>query len=147
MAVVVLRETELPVEAMVGIVDAAGREGHAFVVRLLRDWSSGANRFKGRGEALFVAWEHNTVFGVVGLNVDPFAGDPRVGRLRHLYVMPSYRRRGIGSELCRRALAYAKPSFATVRLRTPNGRSAPLYERLGFERVLGNPKVTYERAP
>lgn len=141
---VVLRETELPVEAMSPLVDAAGREGYSFVVRMLRDWSSGKNRFKDRGEAFFAAWEHSTVLGVCGLNIDPFLKDPQVARLRHLYVMPAHRGRGTGAELCRRAVAYAKPTFTRVRLRTPNAKPDPFYEHLGFARVFGDPKTTYE---
>ena len=143
MPVVILTESTLPVEAMVGLVDSASREGHSFVVRLLRDWSSGDNRFSDRGEALFIAWDHSTAVGLLGLSIDPIQRDGSVGRFRHLYVAPEFRGRGVGSELCMRALLYARPTFRHIRMRTPGGRSHVFYERLGFGRVFGDPKVSY----
>jgi len=147
MPIVILKESALPVEAMVALVDSASREGHSFIVRLLSDWSSGENRFTDRGEALFIAWDRSTAVGVLGLNIDPFQTGPRtdaeVARFRHLYVAPHYRGQGIGAELCTRALLYARPTFRHVRLRTPDGRSHPFYEQFGFGRVIGDPKVTY----
>jgi GNAT superfamily N-acetyltransferase len=140
---VVLRETELPVESMSALVDAAGKEGHSFVMRLLRDWQTGDNRFRQRGELFLVAWDKSEIVGVLGLNQDPFAKDASIGRLRHLYVRPSHRGQGVGSELCRRALALAPKTFNVVRLRTPDNRPRAFYERLGFIKVFGDPKATY----
>ena len=66
------------------------------VRRLVDEWGSGANRFDRPGEALFGARGAGRLLGVCGLNVDPYAGDDRVGRVRHLYVQSTSRRQGVG---------------------------------------------------
>jgi GNAT superfamily N-acetyltransferase len=60
---------------------------------------SGTNRFNKRGEAIFAASAAGALIGVCGLNVDPYASDPRVGRVRHLYVLSGFRQLGVGRQL------------------------------------------------
>ena len=69
----------------------ASAEGHAFVARARAEWDSGVNRFDAQGEGLFMALMASAVVGLCGLNADPFVEGPMVGRLRHLYVAPSWR--------------------------------------------------------
>lgn len=75
----------------------------------------------------------------VGLSVVSIYDDYRrevlghaVAHVNAVYVQPPYRRRGIASELVRRAIAWAKDHRCVrVRLRSSDdGR--PVYERLGF---------------
>jgi GNAT superfamily N-acetyltransferase len=79
--------------------EEADRDGFRFIERLIRDWASGSNRFDGPGERLIAAIRENRVIGICGLNCDPYTDESRVGRLRHLYVRRSDRRRGIGRRL------------------------------------------------
>jgi ribosomal protein S18 acetylase RimI-like enzyme len=72
------------------------------------------------------------LLGVCGLNVDPYAGDERVGRVRHLYVLSTCRGRGVGRQLVRRVIVAAQGRFDELRLRTNNPAAARLYEALGF---------------
>ena len=72
-----------PIDAL---LHESEREGFAFVRRLLADWQSGANRFDCMGEALVLADANDKVVGVGGLNVDPYANDPQVARIRHVYI-------------------------------------------------------------
>ena len=51
------------------------------------EWRTGTNRFDRPDEALFGAWAKGQLVGVCGLNIDPYRGDDRVGRVRHLYVL------------------------------------------------------------
>jgi len=85
---------------------------------LCDEWASGANRFDAPGEALFVAMADEKVVGVCGLNCDPYANDPRIGRIRRLYVSPSRRRRGVGRALLESAVASARGHFRLLRVRT-----------------------------
>lgn len=108
------------------------RLGYRLVRRLIDDWASGENRFQQSGEAFFAAFHGDRVVGVCGLNVDPYVADVRVGRVRHLYVLEAYRRRGIGRQLIARVVQAANNYFVRLRLRTESPAAAQFYEALGF---------------
>ena len=118
----------------------AVNEGFGMITRLREEWETGANRFDREGEALFGAFQADRLLGIGGLNRDPYMGDPRVGRLRHLYIAKDDRCAGIGRRLVERVLGHAAGNFDSVRLWTD--RAASFYDRLGFTRVDG-PKVTH----
>lgn len=126
-----ITEAEPPLGTLVAESEA---QGLSFVRRLADEWASGANRFDRPGEALFVAREGLQTVGVAGLNVDPYAGDSSVGRLRHLYVLPALRRQGVGGNLVAAVVDAAAASFRTLRLHTSDPDAARLYERMGFRR-------------
>ena len=102
------------------------------VRRLVDEWGTGANRFDRPGEALFGARSAGRLLGVCGLNIDPYAGHEHIGRVRHLYVLSAFRRRGVGQQLVLRVIQDAHGRFDELRLRTNNRAAARLYERLGF---------------
>ena len=128
------RITELRGDDFRTLLAASDADGVGFVRRLADEWASGSNRFDRPGEALFVAREGDRVVGIGGLNVDPYADDPSVGRVRHLYVLSAYRRAGIGRRLVAAVVMAASGCFQTLRLSTSNPDAARLYERLGFGR-------------
>lgn len=101
------------------------------------------NRFDRLGETLLVAESAGRVVGVCGLNVDPYAARPGIGRVRHLYVLIADRRRGTGARLVGAIMESARGHFATLRLRTNNPAAARLYERLGFARADGVADCTH----
>ena len=103
-----------------------------FLERLRDEWESGVLRFDRAGEILLGAFADETLVGVGGLSLDPYAPAPGLARLRHLYVIDAHRRAGIGRALVARLLELARPYFATVRLRTRNTGAAALYESFGF---------------
>jgi GrpB-like predicted nucleotidyltransferase (UPF0157 family)/GNAT superfamily N-acetyltransferase len=115
------------------LLASGAAEGYKFVERLHREWLSGQHRFAGPHDAFVGAFDGPRLIGICGLHVDPFLGDPSVGRVEHLYVLPAYRRRGIGTWLLTEIVAKASAHFARVRLRT---RQAPsFYEKLGFQKA------------
>lgn len=123
---------ELPVD--IGILLQASRaERFDFVERLVRDWESGSNRFDRQGEVLLEVRLAARLVAVGGLNVDPYIDDPAVGRVRHVYVLPSARRAGVGSVLVTSLVAHARGRFTRVRLRLGTPSGAPFYEALGFD--------------
>ena len=77
-----------------------------------------------------------------GLNVDPYLDDPTVGRIRHLYVLPSFRRSGVGTEVVTACLDLATRNFARVRLRTFDPSAAAFYTAMGFVEV-DEPQATH----
>jgi len=128
------RLLELPpgIEALVSESEAAGL---SLVRRLVDEWRDGSNRFDRPGEALFGAWFDERLAGVCGLNVDPYVGDERIGRVRHLYVLVEARRHGVARALMVETLAAARGHFPMLRLSTSNPAAARLYESLGFRPV------------
>jgi GNAT superfamily N-acetyltransferase len=106
--------------------------GSRIVRRLVDEWADGTNRFDRYGETLFAASIAGRLVGVCGLNVDPYAGDDRVGRVRHLYVLTSFRGRGVGRQLVARVLDAAEDRFESLRLRTTSEAAARLYAAMGF---------------
>ena len=126
-----------PAGSLDALVAESEAEGLRFVRRLVEEWASGANRFDRPGETLLVARQAGQIVGVCGLNEDPYAGAPRIGRVRHLYVRRSVRRLGVGRALLGEVLRAAGGSFDHLRLRTENPVAAALYEGLGFRRTTG----------
>ncbi len=114
------------------LADRAAEEGFAFLHRTLDEWDSGANRFDKIGESFHIASGVNGPVGVCGINVDPYADDPTLGRLRHLYVLPEHRRTGVASRLVHVCLATPTP-FTRVRLTTTNGQADLFYRTIGFQ--------------
>jgi GNAT superfamily N-acetyltransferase len=117
--------------------------GYRFLRRLIEEWERGVNRFSRPGEALFAAESGGQIVGVCGLNVDPYLDDPRVGRVRNVYVLAECRGRGIGRRLVERAVAAARGHFDRLRLRGEEAGPARLYESIGFRPCAGIPNCTH----
>jgi GNAT superfamily N-acetyltransferase len=128
------RLIELPPDRIAPMAAESERAGLRFVRRLAEEWAAGRNRFDRTGEALFAALLDERMIGVCGLNVDPYTTAPRVGRVRHLYVMSTHRRLGVGRRLVGEVIEAARRSFDHLRLRTDNPAAARFYERIGFRR-------------
>ncbi|HKC09802.1 MAG TPA: GNAT family N-acetyltransferase [Methylomirabilota bacterium] len=133
----------LPADRLAPLIAESEAAGLRFVRRLAEEWESGVNRFDRAGEALLGARRGRRLVGVCGLNVDPYAGEARVGRVRHLYVLTAYRRHGVGRQLLDAVIAAAHGPFATLRLSTVNPEAARLYEALGFRRHAGDARCTH----
>lgn len=117
---------------MRGLRTEAPAEGFGFVERLVRECRSGANRFDAEGERLLGAFEDGVLLGIGGINQDPYAMDACVVRIRHLYVLPSRRRSGLGAWIVGDLVRGLRPHTHTVRLRTDRAGAATFYERIGF---------------
>ena len=118
------------------LVTSSRAEGFGFVGRLAENVARG--HFDLPGTALFGAYDSRAygeerLLGVGGLTPDPYVADrPGVGRLRHLYVLPQHRRRGVAKALVGSIIAEARPHYHVLRLRTANTRAALFYGALGF---------------
>lgn len=138
-----IRPVKLPLEALDDLVVEARAEGFGFLDRLVEEWNSGVNRFSRAGEILYGAFDADKLVAVGGLNCDPYQTDDDIGRLRRFYVVPSYRRTGVGSAMVARVLAAASGKFFKVRLLTNNLEAWSFYESCGFQSVDSN-HVTHE---
>lgn len=126
------------------LVQESEREGFHFLARLRREFQDGANRFDAPGEALLGCRRGAELIAVGGLNRDPYSPDPRVGRLRHLYVSAAHRRSGVGRMLVDALVEAARPHFGVLRLRTDTRAAAAFYESLGFAPI-ASPQATHRR--
>jgi GNAT superfamily N-acetyltransferase len=143
MSVTVQRLVELPADGLADLVTESEGFQLRLVRRLVDEWIAGANRFDRPGEAFFAAAINGRVIGVCGLNVDAYTTEPRIGRVRHLYVLLEHRRRGIGTRLVHEVIAAARGTFDRLRLRTNNLQAAAFYEELGFQPTSGDPDCTH----
>ncbi|MFY9853477.1 MAG: GNAT family N-acetyltransferase, partial [Terracidiphilus sp.] len=80
--------------------------------------------------------DQGLIVAVGGLNCDPFAGRPDIGRIRRVYVRAAWRNRGIGRALVAALVDAARQKFNCVRLRAENASAARLYERMGFASIV-----------
>jgi GNAT superfamily N-acetyltransferase len=142
----IVRLTELPV-GFEALVLESEREGFEFVRRLEQEWQSGQNRFDRPGESLLGIVHGERLDGVGGINRDPYLDDPRVGRLRHVYVAPTARNSGLGSQLVRAILDTSLGHFELVRLRAATARTDGFYARLGFEKLSDDKTATHSCRP
>ena len=126
------RLDDLPLDRLGDLLADSEAAGSRIARRLVDEWADRTNRFDRPGEALFGARVGERLVGVCGLNVDPYAGDDRIGRVRHLYVLVSFRRRGVGRQLVARVIESARDRFDSLRLRTDNEAAARLYVAMGF---------------
>ena len=134
---------ELPLDRVRDLLADSEAAGSRIVRRLIDDWADRTNRFDRPGEALFGAWAGGRLVGVCGLNVDPYAGDDRVGRVRHLYVLTPSRRLGVGRQLMTEIIDSAGRRFDTLRLRTNNAEAARLYVAMGFRPSAESDRFTH----
>ena len=137
----VTRITDLDLAALEHLRAESSREGFRFLERLCEEWESGANRFDAPGEALFLATVDGRVVGVCGLNRDPYAHGPRIGRVRRLYVLSAHRRTGIGRALLEAVIARARDSFDLLRVRTESADA--FCTARGFRRDDSDPEATH----
>jgi len=126
---------ELPLAQMEALLAESRAEGHNFVDRLVDDFMDGSNRFDQPGEALFGVYAGGQLVAVGGLNRDPYLPDENAGRVRHVYVLPAFRRQGAGRLLMHAIIAAARSShFRLLTLRTLNPVADTFYRALGFRR-------------
>jgi GNAT superfamily N-acetyltransferase len=141
--VAITRLEALSLDHLAELVTESEQSGCRFVRRLVEEWEGGVNRFAQPGEALFAAVFDSRVVGVCGLNRDPFATSPGVGRVRRLYVLAAFRRRGIGRRLLREVVIAARSVFQSLRVRTGTHEAALLFAALGFRATSGVPDCTH----
>ena len=132
MTVLIQKLQNLPSNCVAEMVAESMSTGFTAIKRLVDEWVSGANRFDRSGEALFVAQQNGCIIGVCGLNIDPYATSSATGRVRHLYVMLSHRRRGIGRALVERVVDEASLTFDCLHLRTYSEVADRFYRTIGF---------------
>ena len=134
---------ELPLDRFAEMLAESEASGYRFLRRVRDEWENNVHRFSRPGEALLVAELSGRWVGVCGLSVDAYLDDPRVGRVRNVYVLAECRRIGIGRRLVEEAIDRACSRFVRLRLRAERAGPARLYESLGFRVCTGIPDCTH----
>jgi GNAT superfamily N-acetyltransferase len=127
------------------LVQASCDEGFTSLVRLQDEYLSGKVCFDSAGEALFGAFQATRLIGIGGLTRDPHANDPDIGRVRHLYVLPQWRRHSIGTNLLAAIERQAQTHFSTLVLQGDTKTAASFFESLGYERMADGKNATHRR--
>jgi GNAT superfamily N-acetyltransferase len=138
--------TPLPWPLLAPLIEASRNEGFQFLIRLEDEFLSGKVRFDGNGEGLFGAYEGPTLIGVGGLTRDPYSDKPHTGRVRHLYVLPQWRGRGIGASLLSAIEHRAEAHFKALVLRTDTSAGAAFYQSHGYESLAAGGTATHRRS-
>lgn len=137
-----IQRIELPLPGIDDLQREARHEGYSFIDRLVKEWSSGENRFDKQGEVLRGCIDQGMLVGVGALNRDPFTDAADVGRIRRVYVRPASRNKGLGRALVASLVVDARKYFRCVRLRAGSPMAAKLYESIGFSPV-ADPNATH----
>ncbi|MEZ5553805.1 MAG: GNAT family N-acetyltransferase [Pseudomonadales bacterium] len=130
---------------VLSLAEIAKAEGHNNIQTLVAEFRSGKNRFLKEGEVLLGAFVDDELVGIGGLNVDPYETEDIVARVRRLYVLPDFRRRGIATRLMRQIERKAAQHFRRIQLYTNSGSASQFYSRLGYSKVSDRRKVSHEK--
>jgi GNAT superfamily N-acetyltransferase len=134
-----------PAVVLAGLAADAAADGRGMVLRLIAEWSDGSNRFDRHGECAYVALDKGRVVAVCGLNIDPYAGDRSVGRVRRLYIATFHRRHRAATAIMEVLVDDARGHFRSLHVRTDDTGASAFYESIGFTRVVGDPNCTHRR--
>jgi GNAT superfamily N-acetyltransferase len=119
--------------------NAASGEGILLVDRLVREWENGTQKFVATGECLLIARVEASLAGIGGITRDP--DDPSSLRMRRFYVLPEYRRMGVGTALVRALLDRATGRRIGVHVGLPD--AFPFWQAMGFVPV-DRMRITHE---
>ncbi len=121
--------------------------GYGMIERLITEWESGITDFSNKNEAYFAYEEYGKILGIGGINEEPYLRIKEYGRMRHLYVLKTWRHRGIGKEIVRATIEFAKAYYELVTLMTPKDGSADaFYESIGFKKCDSLERVSHTLA-
>ncbi|MGB0387924.1 MAG: GNAT family N-acetyltransferase [Ardenticatenaceae bacterium] len=128
-----IRLKELPIDDLQPLLEEGRKQGFTFLDRLVTGYVNGSNRFGKPGEALFGVYCDQRLIAIGGLNQDPYLQKEDVGRVRHVYVLSSWRKQGIGKRLVQRIIKEAKTHYRLLTLRTPSEQADRFYRAIGFK--------------
>jgi GNAT superfamily N-acetyltransferase len=127
----VARITQLPIGTRT-LRDEADRGGIRNMGLLLDEWASGFERFDGPGEALFAAFDGDTLVGIGGVANET---DTPAMRMRRLYVLTDWRKRGVGRLLANAMMEHGFRSAARLTCNARPPGAAEFWDAMGFVRV------------
>lgn len=127
------------------LIEASTAEGFRFLTRFKAEYLAGQKCFNAPGETLLGAYHQAELVGVCGLTQDPHSNDPQIGRIRHLYIHPSNRGHGIGTQLVKAIEQQAASTFTSLVLRTDTEAASRFYLTLGYEPTPESTTATHRK--
>ncbi len=128
----IARFTHVNKEVIEPVLESSLSEGYGFVQKLLDEYLSGVNCFDQHGATLLGVWDSGALIGIGGVHPDTYLNQPEIGRIRHVYVLPAYRRSGVGRQLMQALITHARQSYHVLTLRTLTPHGDAFYKSLGF---------------
>lgn len=113
---------------------ASDAEGYDFMARLALYWADGAYRGD-RQASLRAAYVDGDLAGLGAQALDDYDVSPNHRRIRHFYVLPQYRRHGVGRKLALALMEDALALAPRLHLRATHDFSTAFWDSLGFTRV------------
>lgn len=114
------------------LLDTSKAEGYGFIDKLWIEYESRTQRFDAQGAILLGVYAGERLTAVGGVCPDPYLNQADIGRIRHVYVLPDYRRTGVGRLLMHALINHARRHFTHLTLRTMTVDAAAFYVALGF---------------
>lgn len=112
----------------------AETEGYLFLNRLSERWRGGA--YDGDARANLRAVLDGGALVALGAQTgDEYDPHPEHRRIRHFYVAPDYRRRGVGRGLAETLTQDAFALAPRLHVRATHPLSTAFWDRMGFERA------------
>ncbi|MFC6052564.1 acetyltransferase [Acinetobacter sp. Ac_877] len=135
---------ELP-EEISKLAQQANKEGFEFVVRMIEEFESGKNRFDKPNEFLLMAYDDGQLIACGGLNLQWNDQDveTRIGRVRRFYVLPQYRKHGVGKQLLQYLEKKAISNFSALCLNTDTKSGEKFYQKMNYVFVENHPNYNY----
>lgn len=123
----------------------ARQEGFTLVDKLIEEYTTGTNCFNQSGECLFFVYDDQKLIACGGLNqqMSDQAVESRIGRVRRFYVLPEYRKQGVGKQLLAKLEHHARVNFSALCLQTDTGLAASFYQKQNYVWVENNPSYNY----
>lgn len=114
--------------------EASLAEDCKFLNRLERQWRCG--RYDNDALATVrIVHSDNVTLGLGAQTYDEYDPAPDHRRMRHFYVLPSARRRGVARQLARALIEDAFACALRLRLRATNAVSTAFWDAIGFWRI------------
>jgi GNAT superfamily N-acetyltransferase len=129
----ILKINDLNLEPLTPLLEESLSEGYEFVDRLWKEYETGVNRFDGTGEVLLGVFVSDQLIAIGGLHNDPYLGDTKIGRIRHVYVLNAWRGQGVGRRLLAALMDEAKLHYHKLTLRTLTPDATAFYNAIGFD--------------
>ena len=144
MNITIHKAEQLPAQ-ITELAKQAQKEGFQLIDQLIEEYESGKNRFDQPGEFLLFVYDDEKLIACGGLNQQWNENeiDARIGRVRRFYVLPKYRKHGVGKQLLQHLEKNARANFSALCLNTDTKSAANFYQKQNYVFIENHPNYSY----